>query len=85
MSIMVIILLTGVDMLINLELAFESITDLKKGLKLLETFRLFNLQINASKTKTMILNFKCFMDQLCTEQSYPESIVKLNDQVIENV
>ena len=57
----------------------------KKGLKLLETFRLFHLQINASKTKTMILNFKCFMDQLCIEQPYPESIVKLNNQVIENV
>ena len=25
------------------------------------------------------------MEQLCTEQPYPESIVKLNDQVIENV
>ena len=58
--------------------------DLEEGL-LDETFRRFHLQINASKTKTMILNFKCFMEQLCTEQPYPESIVKLNDQVIENV
>ena len=35
--------------------------------------------------KTMILNFKCFMNQPCIEQPYPESIVKLNDQVIENI
>ena len=33
----------------------------------------------------MILNFECFMDQSCIEQPYPKSIVKLNDQVIENV
>ena len=64
----------------DLELAFESIADLEKGLKLLdETFRRFHLQINASKTKTMILNFKCFMDQSCIKQPYPESFVKLYD------
>ena len=33
----------------------------------------------------MILNFECFMEQSCIEQPYPESIVKLNDKVIENV
>ena len=65
----------------DLELAFESISDLEKGLKILhETFVRFHLQINAKKTKTMIINFK-FENQ----DEYPQSIVMLNDHVIENV
>ena len=65
----------------DLELAFESISDLEKGLKILhETFVRFHLQINAKKTKTMIINFKSE-----NQDEYPQSIVMLNDHVIENV
>ena len=70
----------------NLELAFETKQDLEKGLYLLdETFCRFYLQINSSKTKTMILNFKCYMEQTHNEGSYPKTIVNLKGQCIENV
>ena len=65
----------------DLELAFESISDLQKGLNLLnETFCRFFLQINSKKTKTMIVNFKYLNDD-----AYPSDIVNLNGEVIENV
>ena len=65
----------------DLELVFETLHDLEKGLNLLnETFSRFHLNINSKKTKTMIVNFKYL-----NEQSYPKSLVKLNGQVIENI
>ena len=43
----------------DLELAFESISDLEKGHKILhETIVRFHLQINAKKTKTMIIKVR---------------------------
>ena len=70
----------------DLELVFESMSDLEKGLSLLdETFCRFHLKINATKTKTMILNFQCLVKQGSVDQSYPKTIAKLNGQSIENV
>ena len=65
----------------DLKLVFDSISDLEKGLNILhETFVRFHLQINAKKTKTMIVNFKSQ-----NQNEYPQSIVTLNDRVVENV
>ena len=33
----------------------------------------------------MILNFKCYLEQVSREESYPKTIVSLNGQCIENV
>ena len=62
----------------DLVIFFESSDHLEKGMKLLsETFTRFNLQINVTKTKTMILNF--------AGENYPDTIVKLNESEIKNV
>ena len=45
-----------------------------------EVFRSFGLTINASKTKSMILNYKYL-----SSEEYPESIVTLNDLSLGNV
>ena len=62
----------------DLVIFFDSVEDLKKGMRILnETFVRFNLEINAKKTKTMILNF--------TGENYPQKIIKLNETYIDNV
>ena len=56
---------------------FDDKTSLQRGLKLLNsTFQRFHLEINATKTKTMILNY---------EDDYPKSIASLNGKPIDNV
>ena len=45
-----------------------------------EVFQRFGLKINASKTETMILNYKCL-----SSEEYPESIVTLNSTDLRNV
>ena len=47
-----------------------------------ETFIRFHLQINVSKTKTIIVNYKCISRD---EEMYPESITSLNGKAVENV
>jgi len=67
----------------DLELYFEDISSLQKGLNLLnETFIRFHLQINISKTKTMIINYRYLNPE---EETYPETIANLNGQTVENV
>ena len=67
----------------DLELIFEDAYNLQKGLNALEeTFRRYHLSINASKTKTMILNYQYINDDSST---YPASISLLNNAPIENV
>ena len=66
-----------------LELYFEDVINLQRGLILLnETFIRFHLQINASKTKTMIANYKYIN---ADEKTYPESIISMNSVPVENV
>ena len=67
----------------NLNLLFEDNENLQRGLQALhETFFRYNLAINVSKTKTMILNHQ----YLNTDSSiYPKSIASLNNIPIENV
>ena len=67
----------------NLNLAFQDNDNLQRGLQALhETFSRYNLTINVSKTKTMILNYQ----HLNTDSStYPKSIAILNNIPIENV
>ena len=64
----------------DLVLLFEDTKNLKLGLELLHsTFEKYQLKINLSKTKTMILNYSQ------TNTTYPNSIVRLNSTPIENV
>ena len=66
----------------DLELIFEDPEHLQKGLDLLdETFSRYNLTINISKTKTMILNYKYVNDK----SPYPKSISRLHNTAVENV
>ena len=59
---------------------FDSCLDLKKAIDLLDkTFTRFELKINTSKTKTMILNHDCMLAE------YPASIVHLKGTDIDNV
>ena len=61
----------------DLLLVFEDKNSLIRGTRLLNSlFRRFHLEINTSKTKTMILNY---------DGEYPESIVSLNGEAIANV
>ena len=67
----------------DLNLLFEDNENLQRGLQALhETFFRYNLTINVSKTKTMILNHQ----YLNTDSStHPKSIASLNNPPIENV
>ena len=56
----------------DIVLAFDDETNLKKGLEILNnTFRRYQLRINASKTKTMIFNFDGPVED------YPQVICRL--------
>ena len=64
----------------DLVLMFEDVKNLTLGLKLLSTtFNSYHLEINISKTKTMILNHQF------TNEEYPDKLVNLNNTPIENV
>ena len=66
----------------DLELFFEDDENLQKGLDTLEeTFKRYNLTINVTKTKTMIINHH----YINNNSTYPESIATLNNTPIENV
>ena len=63
----------------DLALCFNSLADLRSGLDLLdETFKRFNLTINTTKTKTMILNYNQSTD-------YPPTVASLGNMSIDNV
>lgn len=65
----------------DLVLFFEDKDNLKKALILLnDTFRRFQLNINAKKTETMILNFNDL-----NYQEYPDSLCELDKCKIKNV
>ena len=67
----------------DVEMFFETAVDLQKALSLLDKiFKRFNLNINVSKTKTMIFNFGC-NDKV--QISHPESFASLSDKSVENV
>ena len=67
----------------DLELYFEDVANLQKGITLLnDTFNRYHLQINVSKTKTMFANYRYINSN---EETYPENIVKLCDEDVENV
>ena len=67
----------------DLELYFEDVMNLQKGLILLnDTFTRYHLQINVSKTKTIIANYRYLNPD---EDTYPESIVDLDNVPVENV
>ena len=67
----------------DLELYFEHVANLQKGITLLnDTFNRYHLQINVSKTKTMIANYRYINSN---EETYPDNIVKLCDEDVENV
>ena len=60
-------------------MCFNSLYDLQNGLKLLnETFKRYNLTINETKTKTMILNYN-------QAEEYPSTITTLDNMPIDNV
>ena len=64
----------------DIVLVFENIAQLQAGLVTLnQTFRKFGLQINVSKTKSMIFNF----DK--AEEEYPDVICSLEGGKIDNV
>ena len=68
----------------DLELFFESVDDLQKGLVLLhEIFSKYGLSINIKKTKSMIFNFEYIKEHY--QSTYPESIAELQNMTIENV
>jgi len=63
-------------------LFFEHEKDLKRAVDLLDSlFKRYNLNINATKTKTMIMNHQYEKN----ETDYPDSIASLNKKKIENV
>ena len=63
----------------DLAFCFNSLEDLQNGLKLLnETFKRYNLTINETKTKTMILNYN-------QAEDYPPTITTLDNIPIDNV
>ena len=67
----------------DLELAFETIDDLQRGLDAPdETFERYNLSINVKKTKTMIMNHQYINNDPST---YPKTITKLKNIPVENV
>ena len=60
-------------------LCFNSLEDLQNGLKLLdETLKTYNLVINKTKTKTMIMNYN-------QVEEYPTRITNLDNIPIGNV
>ena len=64
----------------DLLLVFDDEESLRNGLRILDqTFRRYRLEINLSKTKTMIFN------QQYEDREYPTSIAVLGDRRIENV
>ena len=64
----------------DLVLAFEDELSLANGILLLnETFKHYRLSINATKTKTMILN------QKYEDREYPNTICLMKGNAIENV
>ena len=64
----------------DISLAFENISDMQRALNLLSTtFNRFHLNLNVSKTKSMILNYQYI------GLNYPHSISSLNGEKIENV
>ena len=66
----------------DLVLMFDTIKDLKLGLKLLnKTFDDYQLTINVKKTKTMIMN----PSNLNDESEYPSTLVSINKVPVENV
>ena len=67
----------------DFELYFNDAVNLEMGLVLLnETFIRIHLQINVSKTKRMIVNYKYIRRD---EETYPESITSLNGKPLKNV
>ena len=67
----------------DLNLLFEDNVNLQRGLQALHaTFFRYDLAINVSKTKTMILNPKSITNP---SQIHPKSIASLNNIPIENV
>ena len=68
----------------DLELFLENVNDLQKALTILHSvLSKFGLHINIKRTKTMIFKFKYVERNY--NSTYPESIVTLEDQPIENV
>ena len=64
----------------DIVLAFKSIKDLNEGLKILnDTFKRYQLNINSSKTKTMIFTYPN------DDHEYPKTICKLEGSDIDNV
>ena len=64
----------------DLVLFFESAADMRKAANILcETFGRYGLEINKSKTNTMILNHHL------VSQQYPETIISIENTHIENV
>ena len=64
----------------DIVLVFDDQSNLKKALELLNyTFKRYQLNINAKKTETMILNFNG------PDDTYPKSICELDDHKINNV
>ena len=64
----------------DLALVFEDVNNLEMGLELLFiTFKKNYLEINISKTKTMILNHQY------TNKEYPDKLMSLNNSPVENV
>ena len=62
----------------DLVLLFNDIESLRKGLDILnKTFKRYQLEMNLSKTKTMIMNFE--------EETYPTTIAHADGKDIENV
>ena len=70
----------------DLELFLKNVNDLQKALTILindSVLSKFGLHISIKKTKTMIFNFK-YMERNYNS-TYPESIVTLEDQPVQNV
>ena len=64
----------------DIALAFENISDMNNGLGILNRiFKRYQLNINASKTKTMIVNYQGQDDE------YPDVICNINGSEVKNV
>ena len=64
----------------DLVLFFENVSDMRKAMQILcETFGCYGLEINKSKTKTMILNHQL------TGEEYPGTIISIEDTPLDNV